>query len=574
MKITQTSILAIAAFVCTLGFSFTVGAKVKYSKQYLKDAAYVAEQMAESPDGLFDLSDDRQYRYLLETLRISDSDCAENPQVLRDIEMLRANHQRFGGPGQAVPKNDDNPDGVIEPYNEATALYQLNEAGSRWGATALSSVPGGTDISCVVLQIHLVGPGINEPVGEGAKHDLSCGVNFQINTETNELTEEQVAGLESGEFRLLPRLTYFYREINGHAKAGNGQLPPVTSNVPKSMLVQQPTQLPANVGKPYIKVCISRSQQTDCDYAYTNSQKELILPLKGQVTYNREIADPTAAGSKGFASIRAVNTTTGGTCVEPQDIGSEFYTDPNTTWTEGGGTILNWDIPQAQIGRIIGCATNGAEMDFVQVMTLNLVSATGIQYPVSTTITSELSELAGPTVFKMPYLSTFSGCLAENTKITLADEKGTMDISDEALFNPVNPVVTDGSEAGKLWVQGNSIGVELRLSYEVKDDKGNTVIMTAEHPIFATNPGGAPGWIFAKDLLVGAELSTLDGPSKVTTITQVNYEDKVYNLFVANEDGSEVPREQRNFYANNILVGDGSMQTLMVQEASGLNCSQ
>ena len=109
MKNTQTSILAIAVFVCTLGFSLTVGAKAKYSKQYLKDAAYVTEQMQASPDGLFDLSDDRQYRYLLETLRISDSDCVENPQVLRDIAMLRANHQRFGGPGRAVPKNDDNP---------------------------------------------------------------------------------------------------------------------------------------------------------------------------------------------------------------------------------------------------------------------------------------------------------------------------------------------------------------------------------------------------------------------------------------------------------------------------------
>ena len=574
MKNIRTSISALAIVACTTGFSLAVTAAEQYSKQYLKDAAYVFEQMQKSPDGQLDLSDDRQYRYLLETLHASNTDCSDNPQMMRDMKLLRANHQRFGGAAPALPKNDDNPDGIIEAYNETTAIYPLNEEGTRWGATALSSVPGGTDYSCVVLQIHLIGPGINEPVGEGASQDLNCGVNFQLNTETNELTKEQVDGLESGDYRLVPRLTYVYREINGKAKAGTGELPPVTSNVPKLMKVEQPTQSAANAGKPYIKVCISRSQQTDCDYSYTNSQKELILPLKGQITYNRMIADPTETGSKGFASIRAVNTTTGGACVEPHDIGSEFYTNPNTSWNAGGGTILEWDIPQAQIGKIVGCANNGATMDFVQVMTLNLVSASGIQYPVSTSITSEVSELAGPSVFKMPYLSTFSGCLAESTKIALADGKGTLEISDEALFSPVNPVVAQGSPDGKLWVQGNSIGMELRMSYEVKDDKGNTVIMTGEHPIFATNPGAVAGWIFAKDLVVGAELSTLDGPSKATTVNQINYENRVYNLFVSNEDGSEVPRDQMNFYANNILVGDGTMQTQMVQEERGLNCSQ
>ena len=570
MNKTLTSITTLSALAFLIGFSSVIAATT-YSKEYLENSNYVFEQLSSSPDGQFDLSDDRQYNYLLNTLE--NTDCLQNQQVMRDLNHLRANHKRFGGPSPALAKNDDNPEGIIEAYNETTAMYPLNDEGTIWGATALSSVPGGTDYSCVVLQIHLVGPGVNEPIGESASQDLSCGVNFQLATKTNELSTEQLDGLDAGEFRLVPRLTYVYREINGPAKAGTGELPPVTSNVPKLMKVQEPIQKQANVGKPYIKVCISRSQQNDCDYDYTNAQKELILPLKGQITYNRMIADPTADGSKGFASIRAVNTTTGGSCVEPHDIGSSFYTDPNTSWDAGGGTVLDWDIPSAQIGKIVGCATNGAVMDFVQVLTLNLISPNGIQFPVSTSITSEASELAGPTVFKMPYLSTFSGCLAEDTKITLADDKGTKVISSEDLFSQSNPITTQGSPDGKLWVQGNSIGMELRMSFQVKDDKGNTVVMTPEHPIFGKNPGDTAGWIFAKDLQIGAELSTLDGPSTVTSIEQINYEDRVYNLFVSNEDGSEVPREQMNFYANNILVGDGTMQTLMVQEAQGLDCN-
>jgi len=543
-----------------------------YPADYQAEADYVWSRVEASPDGQFDLSDDRQYEFLLTTLRAAKSDCADNPQVLRDLAKLRANHTRFGGPAPLLPANDDNPDGIIAPYNETTALFNLNDQRSKWGATALSSIPGGTEYSCAVLQIHLVGPGINEPVGEKSSVDLSCGVNFELTAYTHELTPEEVEGLDSGDFRLVPRLTYVYKKIDGPAKAGSGSLPPVTSSVPLRIEVDQPTQLAENKGKPYIKVCISRTQQGECDYSYNNSQKELILPLQGDITYNAEIADPTADGTKGFASIQAVNTSTGGACVEPHDIGSGFFTDPNTSWTDGGGTVLKWDIPQGNIGKIVGCANNGAKMDFVQVVTVQLTNSRGINYPVSTSITSEEKELAGPSVFKMPYLSTFSGCLAEDTQIALADGKGTLDIASEDLFQPDNPVVSQNTPQGRLWVQGSSIGMELRLSYKVTDDKGNSVIMTENHPIFAANPGKAAAWIFAKHLQVGAALTTLDGPSKVASIEKINYEKRVFNLFVANEDGTTVPQDQMNFYANNILVGDGAMQALMVQEEKGLNC--
>jgi hypothetical protein len=565
------SITVLITLALSLIFSTALSAATHYSNQYLSDLQYVFKQLSESNDDI-DLSDERQYRHLVETLQ--SSECMQSTQVMRDLNLLRANHKRFGGPGQVVSKNDDNPDGIIEPYNETTALYPLNEAKTRWGATALSSIPGGTEYSCVVLQIFYIGPGINLPVGEGESQDLSCGVDLQLKAETYALTAEQVKGLNSGDFRLVPRLTYVYKEINGAAKTGYGSLPPVTSNVPKIITVDEPTQKANNAGNDYIKVCISRTQFDDCDYEYTNGAKELILPLKGQITYNQTIADPTAASSIGLASILAVNTTTGGNCVEPNDIGSTFFTDPNTSWDDGAGTVLTWDIPNAQLGKIASCAVSGAKMDFVQVLTLQLKSTNGILYPVTTSITSQFDQYAGPSVFKMPYLSTYSGCLAEDTEITLADGKESLLISSEDLFSSDNPVATSGSPGGKLWVQGNSIGMELRMSYQVTDNRGNKIIMTAYHPIFAKNLGDVKKWIFAKNLTIGAELSTLDGPSTVTTIEQVNYEERVFNLFVSNEDSSPVPTEQMNFYANKILVGDGNMQTLMKQEESGLSCSQ
>lgn len=545
------------------------------SKVYQDEAKYVYEKLDASPDGLFDLSDDRQYQFLLNTLRRSNSECIESTRVLRDLAELRANHIRFGGPGKAHPYNDDNPDGIIEPYNESTALFNLNEEKTLWGATALSSVPGGSEYSCVTLQIHYVGPGVNLPIGEASSVDLSCGVNFQLTSYTDELSEEEVAGLDSGNFRLIPRLTYVYRKIDGPARAGTGQFPPVSANVPLEMTVLQPTQMDSNKGKPYIKICINRSQQNDCDYAYTSNNKSVILPLEGQVIYNAEIADPTDPTSMGFASVTAVNTTTGGNCVEPNGIDSNsFFNNPNTSWNTGGGTILKWNIADADLGRIVGCANNGASMDFVQVMTLQLISPNDVQYPLSTSITSEADKLAGPSTFIMPYLETYSGCLAEETQITLADGKGTLNITSEDLFENSNPVKSANAPDGKLWVQGNTIGLELKLSYKVTDDKGNSVIMTENHPIYAANPGQESDWVFAKNLQTGATLQTLDGPSKVVSIEQINYENKVYNLFVQNEDGSKVPFDQQNFYANNILVGDGSMQTTMVQEEHGLNCSQ
>lgn len=569
-----TSILLVMSMAFMSACATNTDNAANASMKYQAEATYVYDKLDASADGLFDLSDDRQYNFLLDTLRTTGSECLENTQVMRDLAELRANHIRFGGPSRAHPYNDDNPDGVIEPYNEATALFNLNEERTLWGATALSSIPGGTEYSCVTLQIHFVGPGVNRPVGEASSVDLSCGVNFQLTSYTDKLSADEVSGLDSGEYRLVPRLTYLYRKMGGATKAGTGKLPPVASSVPSEMQVLEPTQTAANKGKPSIKVCISRSQQTDCDYSYTSSDKTLILPLEGQIIYNAEIADPTADATKGYASIRAVNTTSGGTCVEPHDIGSTFFTDPKTSWNTGGGTILKWDIPKADIGKIIGCAVNGAEMDFVQVLSVKLISPTGVKYPLTASITSEGNELAGPSVFKMPYLTTYSGCLAEETQITLADGKGTVEIASESLFENTNPVESANAPGGKLWVQGNTIGMELKLSYKVTDDKGNAVIMTGQHPIFAANPGQDAAWVFAKNLQTGAVLQTRDGPSKVVSIEQVNYEKKVYNLFVKNEDATDVPRDQMNFYANNILVGDGSMQALMVQEEQGLKCEQ
>ena len=106
--------LLVATVAIIVGFvSPTLAEEVSAYDQ--DEANYVFEQLDASPDGLFDLSDDRQYRFLLDTLRRNNNECIENTRVLRDLAEMRANHIRFGGPGKVHPYNDDNPDGIIEP---------------------------------------------------------------------------------------------------------------------------------------------------------------------------------------------------------------------------------------------------------------------------------------------------------------------------------------------------------------------------------------------------------------------------------------------------------------------------
>jgi len=297
-----------------------------------------------------------------------------------------------------------------------------------------------------------------------------------------------------------------------------------------------------------------RGAGKDCDYII-NSRKEIVaFPLSGSVAFSGPIWQPgEKPGFDPIVSIKTVKLPLGGGC-QLTDLEENFWNLPGV---QVDGNRVTWNITAEEFQETQKtCFGYGDRVLFNMNVTGYLKADTGEISSVTASYSNDADVIAGAGAFKMDPMQVYYGCLAADTEVTLAESGHTLKIDSQAL---IGKRVATRSSLFPMQVAGNAYGFEAKDLLRITTNKERSVVLTEDHPIWINGR-----FINAIDTRLHDEVQTADGPEKVVGLNLVSTGDqpaKVWNIFLERAAAWGIaPIEERGFYANGILVGDGSVQ--------------
>ena len=434
------------------------------------------------------------------------------------------------------------PVALITAFNYDTT----GPADSEVIAEGIISIPGGfklADASMEIFDSALAG----QPIATGASSAYGQYDTVANATGTLESSGDQATALFSGHYTDSSHTT-----VPFVVSQMIGPQPSLT------IQVRSPRHKVTTQGNP-ISVALGRlpTGQADADYYFDPGNpgfKELLLSVSGSATTQSSsfVFSPGQNVTGSLVLLKRDGAAPGGaTVVYPNDVASACQID---------GQVLNWNFNSGPFNAAdFGVPVPWSYGDVI-LMALNLtakVNGPSGQSSCNLAVTSDQSGASGQQIgntFFIDMLQFFWGCLAAHARVRMADggEKAIRDVQ-------IGECVA-GPEGAIWWVSNIKTGTEKKPMFEIETEYGDTVLVTDGHPILT-----ASGPRVARVLSLGDRIVTQRGDATIVQINQVSYDGAIFNLVLANEDGSSA--DAAAFYADGILVGDNQMQTVAERSA-------
>lgn len=497
----------------------------------------------------FNLAEESQHDVMIELLRLSGVTEKSHPVVFRNLRYSVRHDTKHQGGWRTAPYEDENPLGYIEDVQQITSLIQDDDGGII--ATGYySAVKSGAASGVVTLTIH----GYNstdkrwEPLGSTDKiiDEATCSNIINLKTAV------PLDSPQSGSYSAF-RATLLWSVLDQLSRTQNSSLTLTTAGFTEKMelLAPQPTK-----GGDYIKVCMNRLDRynNDCDYVI-NSDKEIVaFPLEGSVTFQGPIWQPgEKEGYDPVVSIKTVKLPLGGGC-RLKDLEEAFWELPGV---KVEGRTVSWNITPAEFQETQKtCFGYGDKALFTMNINGYLKDRSGPLSSVAASYSNDANVTEGAGAIKMDPLEVYYGCLAENTEVMLANANKPLKIESQAL---IGKTVANRAGIAPLQVAGNAYGYEAGYMLKITTDKNRSVTLTKDHPVWVNGQ-----FIDAVDTQLFDEVMTPEGKAVVTGLNLIadgKKPAKVWNIFLERPAGEGVaPIRERGFFADGILVGDGSVQ--------------
>lgn len=513
----------------------------------------------------FDLSmtDDRQYRQILSRLEASGLSPETSPQLFKYLEAHRATDEK-GTP--AVPdhwakRENGESTGGVNDINLLRTLYTPDDV--TINSSALSSVYGGCDNTTVQFQYYTE----EDPTVFHTSQAYQA-----YGAETEYFVPTDVATLPSGQAGQTVVCEATITPSNGSGPFVSRSS--VSTNA-TSQCVTAPnygtgqgadTPCPAvgsdcinnmpDLSTP-ISACFSRNDGNagvcgNCNYGYSTGSypDSLSLQIAGQITFPSAIL--ANGDGKPTGTVTLYLEQEDGGCIMLSDYTSAALP---SSFSIIGTNELSYCFSSASF--VNSCFPNLNR----QTAKLNMsvwIDLVGGASGTATLSSSACQGIGQAWCANVPSVCVVQGCLDIGTQITMADgsEKPV-----EEFMGGESVLSTNGE---MRTVGATSTGHESIPMYRIKTENGKEVLMSSKHPVPTDG-----GMMLARDLQVGATVTTLDGMSKIASVTQEMSDRSVHN-FVVGDDG-DAAEGIANMYANGIMVGDLSSQYHWGEQARKTN---
>ncbi len=527
------------------------------------DMAYVRKLPRRTTSGVLDLSDPPQYRYLMKQWALAGITQERHPQLFKSVEALRAKHtQERTKMNAAKPLNaerDLSPVSTVEypivPVNIITSLAQVSPG--VFAATAFTSVPGDLQLPAT------------EAVTTMALYDQNDNLLSPVTTANQyaagyDMANTTVGTVPQGTTILYASGTYYY--IDNQGVPHSGSLNALITPYPAGAVVNNPmtgslimnSQQPKDVeNNGVIKVCIIRAD-ADCDYKYqaVNGQQIVQFPIQATFTVPEALQPLPNQQANGMIQITVSqpNAAQGGTCTLPANFNFWNPTPPNTISIQG--SVISWLFNPGPFSNPVNAPTvpcfpsNSTVVYSLQITVLATNPQTGgTDYFMGSVLTRGNPPPPPPGTAYLPPMVVAYGCLAEGTRVTMADGSWK-NIEKVGVADRVLPAVAGGPQNVRSFTRG----VELKPMIRLVTANGRDLLLTETHPVMTD-----AGIKMAKQLKAGDMVQTDAGTSALQAVTREMFNGTVWNL---NVDAGEknAAKDATTFFANGILVGDGNIQ--------------
>lgn len=504
--------------------------------QYMRDVFAERDTKTAMP---IDLSDDRQYRFLIGRLQSADVTPLTAPELYDRIGAARLRASNDLVPRTAA---NDRCDMFVTPDDVPEGTL---------GTIGRSSCVDGSDYSLLqVCHYDDIGNLLDCTVEE----EFGAGINNDVVTHT--ITEMGFA--DGVSYHLTDSTEEFYYYVSALT----------TTATDLRLLMAHPQDLNSDGS---VQVCLERSTWSpDCDYKHATSgtcasndicngsdqplfpvfnpndpvagqgqynNDRLYMPMKSHGTYlvpNGSVVNSARA----WLTLRSSGDSTpaGGLCT------ADFSSSPYLTFQPAFNSFQRMEIaPFAlDIGNAVWpdhCVDNRAAVD--------------LHVEVNLQTGSSARTYSWSSSRDYDHIAIAWGCLPPGTMITLPEGQ---QIAIEDI--EVGDRVMADDDGGVLTVVDVLTGHEAEPLVVVENSLGHVVPMTATHAV----PTVERGIVSAADLQVGDRLDTEDGISYVVSVDREEYEGEVYNLVLGTPEELEARGNQTTMVANGVVVGDSRMQ--------------
>lgn len=490
------------------------------SPEEREDIRYIIEKSQKGIARTMDLTDPREYRFYKKQLELGGLTPDRFPQTFKVVEDLAA--------GRGLLDEASLDINVGAPVNVISQIASTD--GQNYTTSAMSSIPGGTTNTSIIIGLYDVNNNAIGPLGSGQQS--GDGKGFSVGTTGNFGSPMPAGG------RQLYSIASVQYTVSGNTTLKN--VVTDTFNFPDEINNINPRDI-RNDNK--IVVCLTRSSP-DCDYSNAFSGN-VQIPIQGNIVYFGNI-DVDGSNKPVNASniIQIVRIDGGGNPLTPP-AGFNFFNDPKTI---ASGKTLTWDLSWMSFG-----TPNFNSGDTVYYI-FSVVVQVGGQDVTAFITNAPSSVVPGQTqmnTLKLSPMIVYYGCLAADAAITMEDgsTKLIADVKE-------GDRIISNSNGTILTVKDLTQGVEEEPMIRIVDADGHSLLLTEGHPVCTTG-----GVLLARQLEPGHELLTANGSSAITAVSKEDYGGIVHNLRVGiPDDGVELKVDNTSFIASGIVVGDAEMQ--------------
>lgn len=507
-----------------------------YSTQELDDIKYVTSLAGPWEQRELDLSEDRQWQFLLRQVERAGITDETHPEYMKALHAGRDADRGYGGPAGRTAAKAAAPQAAagMQDANTVTA-FGVNNAHTQSLGAAYSAIVNGTVFTSLYVQ--LIDTKADKVLGE-----KSSGPVYG----EGEYLPIDLTGLAPSAEDLLMVFTWTYQPTPG-APITAGSMRVSTTELPVgSPNVEQP--ILTKTGKNYIKIGLGRpTVPADCDYWYNEpniQQPNIRLPLKVTQKFKSAIKQPLwPSNITNPPVISLAKPSTGG-------VTTPISFDAVMAGITASGDTLTFNFPFNNNVALDGSLQFGPAA-WANDTTLNATIALGVKTETSNNefvwvnLYTPAAPPYGPTdnpgIYWMYPLYYTWHCVAAGTQVALADG-GTKAIEDivggEMVRTPTGAkVVVDTFGTNK---EDEVIAVHT--------DDGRELVITLMHPVLT-----GEGLVAARDLVEGDVVATEDGTTRVARVEKRHFRGMVYCIGL----GPDPERaDDAFFFANGIAVGD------------------
>jgi hypothetical protein len=533
--------------------------KVKLSAAELAHLHYLRDSMVVGIPHRLNLADERQYGYVLDTLRRAGRSPKRSPNLFKQLAAAHAT----GGPGKPQ-RLTASTGATLTGINYVRVFGQASD-GSYYGdglsTYPADEVPYYTDVTLTLIDLtrgKVIGTDSyptygqnNAQVAVSGRPD-QAGDTVEINAlflvapqkgaqmqAYGELLSDQTAVTAPCQTAPTYNTSGVQQCIQPSPPATCASAPAATSCVNNGSSVSKA-----------LKVCYGNRIQSDCDYGCQGDSvpTNIVFPISGSVNLGQQ---PLASAGSLLGSLFIVLTdAAGGGCILDADVdlNDDICVSSQAPW------MAWWNLNPAQFPNQSCLQKGGMVFDYsfqLYLQTLNGyagVTFTSVaQQPVLPPGAPALADTA-----LVPQVNLVQGCLPAGVKVRMAD--GSERAVEELQAHGDERVRSSGDPASRA-VSGKTWGHEEKPLVVLRDDRGHVLPLTETHPVMTPR-----GPIVASRLRPGDVVLTELGAA---TLVEVRRQSSpapvpVHNLRVGTE--AEAAAGRTTFYANGILVGDQLMQ--------------